>query len=86
MLGGKEAVPRITGRQQRRLHVLLQEELERKSENMINTGGRRRQHNMQDLVTTAVCFLWLHLPHTFLFRPFMWIRAEALLGTWDTGI
>ena len=65
--------------------MLLQEELERKSENMINTGGRRRQHNMQDLVTPAV-FFCLHLPHTFLFRPFMWIRAEALLGTWDTGI
>ena len=58
MLGGKEAAPRITGRQQRRLHVLLQEELERKSENMINTGGRRRQHNMQDLVTSAVYLLW----------------------------
>ena len=66
--------------------MLLQEELERKSENMINTGGRRRQHNMQDLVTPAYFLLCLHLPHTFLFRPFMWIRAEALLGTWDTGI
>ena len=59
MLGGKEAAPRITGRQQRRLHVLLQEELERKSENMINTGSRRRQHNMQDLVTPDAYFLCL---------------------------